>query len=733
MELASRILASLRPDTSATARELASRLHEDKSEVNSQLYTLQMQGKAQRDADFRWFLASARLNAGRDTDTAMVPVETESARKAVRMAGNQASTLPGNHLSAASQQRIGKPSEIVWTDEQLDLINAAPEDRILVEAGPGTGKTAVACARVARLLSKHELNPCSILMISFTRTAVAEMKNRIRQWADSGRVSAVNISTLDQAAFTFGIGCGQKFEDLMDGFEGNIQNAVEQFRSKNPLLVEYAASLRHVIIDEAQDLTGPRSQLVRLLIETLPKTTGVTVFADEAQAIYGFTTDMDGDDDASEQFLKAFEPAVQGFKAAQLETVHRTQDDRILKLFAESRKAMLNGSIADVIAVAEAKTKCLGSEVQDLPLQDGDLVLYRKRASALMHAQFCQKLFRLRLPNHPAAVFPWVALAFSHSTQPVVSRENFNALWKAQVPESLRDGFTDESAWALLHRFAKDRDRVNLTRLRKLLSRPRPPVEFCHLDYGGRGPVFSTIHASKGREADRVFLMLPHNLVYLEGNAAVDRVEEARVFYVGSTRVRSEFLRGRAPTMVGAGRLDQSGRRVAQILALKKLPKFQIGLAGDIDDAAPVSRISALCSTDAAAAAHQAGLLKLWSEAVTADTCPDVGAVCKPHAVAGGRKEYLYRFASGSSTVAWSGPGLHKDLWTACRAMKDRARCTDLRPPDDIKHLRLIGLRTCAVGDDPALLANLREPFASSGFWLAPMIVGFPSIFLRFQ
>ena len=85
-----------------------------------------------------------------------------------------------------------------WTkDEQLPIIQSDPKERILVEAGPGTGKIAVAYARVAKLLSQDDLHPGFILMVSFTQTALAEMKNRIRPWAESGRVSAVNFCSLD--------------------------------------------------------------------------------------------------------------------------------------------------------------------------------------------------------------------------------------------------------------------------------------------------------------------------------------------------------------------------------------------------------------------------------------------------------------------------------------------------------------------------------------------------------
>ncbi len=41
-----------------------------------------------------------------------------------------------------------------WTEEQSEIISSRPSARLLVEAGPGTGKTAVACARVAALVDQ---------------------------------------------------------------------------------------------------------------------------------------------------------------------------------------------------------------------------------------------------------------------------------------------------------------------------------------------------------------------------------------------------------------------------------------------------------------------------------------------------------------------------------------------------------------------------------------------------
>ena len=65
-----------------------------------------------------------------------------------------------------------------WDDHQRAVIEAPLEKRLLVDAGPGTGKTAVACGRISWLIDRG-VEPTNIWLISFTRTAVKEHRDRI--------------------------------------------------------------------------------------------------------------------------------------------------------------------------------------------------------------------------------------------------------------------------------------------------------------------------------------------------------------------------------------------------------------------------------------------------------------------------------------------------------------------------------------------------------------------------
>jgi len=71
------------------------------------------------------------------------------------------------------------------------------EGPMLVIAGPGSGKTAVLVQRVKKLVTEHGVNPSNILVITFTKAAANEMKQRFEKEmelehtrsATAGRVS----------------------------------------------------------------------------------------------------------------------------------------------------------------------------------------------------------------------------------------------------------------------------------------------------------------------------------------------------------------------------------------------------------------------------------------------------------------------------------------------------------------------------------------------------------------
>ena len=89
-------------------------------------------------------------------------------------------------------------NDVSWSSEQNLIIEAKAAQRLLIDAGPGTGKTAVACARIAHLINGHFCAPHNIIVVSFTNTAVYEIRERIKTYlTDSNlvtRLSSLSIS-----------------------------------------------------------------------------------------------------------------------------------------------------------------------------------------------------------------------------------------------------------------------------------------------------------------------------------------------------------------------------------------------------------------------------------------------------------------------------------------------------------------------------------------------------------
>ncbi|WP_167400178.1 ATP-binding domain-containing protein [Novacetimonas maltaceti] len=217
---------------------------------------------------------------------------------------------------------------------------------------------------------------------------------------------------------------------------------------------------------------------------------------------------------------------------------------------------------------------------------------------------------------------------------------------------------------------------VDLHRLREVLGRSSPPVLFTSPEYGDNGPVVGTIHASKGREADNVYLFLPPR----DEDADVD--EETRVIYVGATRARLQLSVGDAPGRQ-SGNVD--GRTWKRLRTDKLL--IEIGRAGDIDAEGLVG-VSAFSEKKA----HDAQAF-IAANPIAQDF------------FASAKEELQWNMellTSDKQRIAILSNGLRADL-------REIATATNRWPqPGYIAHIRSIGLRTLVVRSDDRVLAACR-------------------------
>lgn len=75
------------------------------------------------------------------------------------------------------------------------------EGPMMVLAGPGSGKTLVITERIQSLIHHFQILPQQILVITFTRAAAAEMKERF--WRLAGETLPVSFGTFHSVFLRF--------------------------------------------------------------------------------------------------------------------------------------------------------------------------------------------------------------------------------------------------------------------------------------------------------------------------------------------------------------------------------------------------------------------------------------------------------------------------------------------------------------------------------------------------
>jgi hypothetical protein len=611
--------------------------------------------------------------------------------------------------------------ESTWDGHQRKVIEADTNARLIVDAGPGTGKTAVACARLAYLISEQDIEPSNTWMISFTRTAVAEIRARLHSYVGDASF-AIRIATIDSHAWSIHSGHDPNAK-LTGSYEANIERVLALLKNDNDVADELSR-VEHLVIDEAQDLVGQRADLVEALINRLPTDCGITVFADEAQAIYGFSDDgmgfrKGGTSKSGKPLIERLKQSKPlGFKALELHSIYRTSSDGLRNIFSELRatildkrkhKTGLHAKTADSIRALADRQGLKWTQLKVADFTANDLLLFRTRAEVLLASQFCDIPHRLRLSGYGATLPAWLGICFWNFTDQFLSDRQFFDLWASRIENKAAPQYGPAEALKHLKRLAGRRDgSIDMQALRRRLGRSRPPVELTLADFGLYGPIVGTIHASKGREASQVILLLPSDA---EFECVDDEIEEARVLFVGATRARTSLIVGESnafrASSLPSGRVYRFARKGTSAMV-------ETGRANDIAAGGLVGRSEL---TEAEARAGQKFL------ASVADVVTTYKLAADP------KLDWRYRIRTSAETdicVCNLPLSFKEDVW---EVVKLRKLQKTHKTPGYVNYVRGQGCSTIVLAPDDAALGNLHQPWASSGFVLSPRIASFPTFF----
>lgn len=553
------------------------------------------------------------------------------------------------------------------TGEQQAVVDLPVDARAIVVAGPGTGKTFTLVWRVAELTGAGHVAPgAELLVLTFTNAVVDELRARL---GDQGNAAYVRPSTID--SFAGRVVMRATGSGPSGGFDATVAEATRIIREEP----ESAGvdRLRHVVVDEVQDLVGVRLEFIEAILDAAPG--GFTLLGDPAQAIYGFQNGAGPTVDAVAHLQTRYSHAAiysltYNHRVRNEEVdVARTHRDAVLSTLGTDSRALLVRRALDCDHVSLDQVAML---LRRADAHTG--VLCRTNGEVLLLSQELQRrnvTHQIRRASDAAAPARWIAETLKNVEGEQLTRRTFERLAEGR-PENWI-----ESAWRTLRRVAPGgRGEVGLPILRERIA--NAPQETELLDR----PILSTIHRSKGLEYDRTLLLAP------DAGTSDASAEEARVLFVALTRARDATLILDRPQL--PGRLVVRGGRWS-LLTWRKAGLLSLEVkTGDVDTMAPPRE-------DADAAAIQTYLR---------DRVHPGDPVELTRAVE--RREWFDVVHEGRVIGRTSA-----DLSTALRRFGSL--------PHAIEDVRLDCLITAA--GDPARTTNLGIGFA--GFWLAPELVGF--------
>jgi DNA helicase-2/ATP-dependent DNA helicase PcrA len=435
-------------------------------------------------------------------------------------------------------------------DESQRRVAEAPADaRLVVTAGAGQGKTEVVAARLRHLIEEEGLSGTDdLLVLSFSRAAVAAVQCRVR---GESSLAAVTVRTFDSLASRLLLEAGEEVEGLR--FDPRIRAATDLL-GKPDSDVPTVDLLRHVVVDEVQDLVGDRAELVLALLHRLDGDAGFTVLGDPLQAVFDFVLDESRSSLTSPQLLDALRADL---GAADLRLEHhyraRTAEARAViglgdrMRTARSGRSRLNkvrhhvdglpsiGSLADL---ARLLPRWTGRTALLCDTNGQAMVISRELdEQSVSH--------RLRRPAEQLSVPSWVAAVLADSPTRHVDRATFDRM----VHES--GVVVPDTAWRMVK--ATERRRrapreLDLVELATHIAAGDVPVELA--DSGDADVVVSTVHRAKGLEFDNVVVVEQPERAAEEPDDDADD-ERARELYVAVSRARCRLATVKSPSTRG--------------------------------------------------------------------------------------------------------------------------------------------------------------------------------------
>lgn len=437
-------------------------------------------------------------------------------------------------------QRAITPKRFMEIIEDLDtdqtkVIEDNKSDHILVYAGPGSGKTKVLVHKIASLLLIEDIKPEQFMMLTFSKAASLEFKQRVRNLVPE-YAGLIKITTFHGFCFQL---LGQLGD--LDKSQNVIQDCIKAIRD-GEIDISSLENKSILMFDEFQDVNQEEWELIELIIEKAERPRVIAV-GDDDQNIYSFRG-------SSNAFMGRFRnkyaatlytlpknyrscPEIVEFNNQVL--THLRNRLKIQQLIASRSRG--GGNVDIVTYNGKYLEKPLVEYIAGKQLPGNKAVLTRTNIEALQVSSMLKTLgYKVKLMAgfdgfRVSDLFEIRCFDQKLSSEVGESGIIFETLWDLAL-DWFGSGFKQsphyETCMALIKKF----DHANPDK--KLLVEWR---EFCRevnmedaINPDSESIVVSTMHKAKGKEYDHVMMLV------VDYDCTTD--ESRRLLYVASTRAK---------------------------------------------------------------------------------------------------------------------------------------------------------------------------------------------------
>ncbi|MDE6652792.1 MAG: RecQ family ATP-dependent DNA helicase [Muribaculaceae bacterium] len=421
------------------------------------------------------------------------------------------------------------------SEKQMEIISDKESRCIVVAAGPGSGKTRVLVHKLASLLMLEDVKHEQLLMLTFSRAATTEFKQRLLALIGNA-AHFVEIKTFHSYCFDLlgRIGSLDDSKDVVAKAARMIENGeVEPNRIAKTVLV----------IDEAQDLGAEEYTLLRALM-SFNEEMRVIAVGDDDQNIFEF---RGSDSRYMTQLLKETDARF----------IEMTENYRSSRHVVDFANAFVNGieerMKTDPIISMNQSEGLVGvrhhvSSIMYRPLVD-DLLKHRREGSvcvltqtneeaAILVAMLRKNGLNSRLVQNMDGLRFWnlaeVRMFLKHISSAVHTPVIPDDVWTT-AKEKTFAMYANSSSLHYLRRCLVLFEQTNKIKYHTDLKEfifESSVEDFC--DLSGADVVVSTIHKAKGREFDDVY-MIVHNTRAIQN-------KDLRRYYVGATRAKERLF-----------------------------------------------------------------------------------------------------------------------------------------------------------------------------------------------